>query len=113
MKELRKSEAMVGPLKIIKLPSRSIPKFSEITPFTVKKLWEDQESENSIKKVMDEVNKDFSDQEDNKIHNEYAFHDVNPNYDQEKKVNEMTEKKVVESARKNYDSTLNDHALTT
>ena len=40
MKELRKSEEMVGPLKIIKLPERSIPKFSEMTPHTVKKLWE-------------------------------------------------------------------------
>ena len=90
MEELRANESRQGPLKIIKLPSVTQPfPLSEVTPKTLADLGFFQKTNNLSGR----------EKKSDRLLESLEFHDVNEEYEEDQRVNQVTELKVIASSK--------------
>ena len=97
MDQLRANDTKQGPLKIIKLPTRTQPfALSEVTPKTLIEMGLFNKS-----KVPDRMGKNVN--VDHQLALEsLEFHDVNDEYEEAQKMNLVTEMRVASSKNKSF-----------
>ena len=93
MDQLRANGTKQGPLKIVKLPTRTQPfALSEVTPKTLIDMGLFRKSTN---KVSGRPNKNV----EHLVLDSLEFHDVNEEYEEAKRMNLVTEMKVIASSK--------------
>ena len=90
MEDLRANDTKQGPLKIIKLPTSTMPfALSEVTPKTLAEMG-----------LFHKTNKRLEqERQTDRLLSSLEFHDVNEEYEEAKRVNHITEMKVIASSK--------------